>query len=82
MPAQLTRLREQPGRNIALPGSSRLAASLLGTGVIGELRLMVNPVNFGSGHPVLAAASRCGLGPAGIRRLDSGNVLLTYRTGA
>ncbi len=77
--AQLAKLKEQPGRDIALIGSSELAGSLVGTGLIDELRLMVNPVVIGSGHPVLAGASRAELELARVRQFASGNVLLTYR---
>jgi dihydrofolate reductase len=82
VPAQLAKIKAQPGRDIALIGSSDLAASLLGTGVIDEVRIMVNPVVLGSGHPVLAGAEPTTLQLAGIRQFGSGNVLLTYRTGA
>ena len=77
--AQLAKLKEQPGRDIALIGSSELAGSLVGTGLIDELRLMVNPVVIGSGHPVLAGAGRAELELAQVRQFASGNVLLTYR---
>jgi dihydrofolate reductase len=79
--AQLAKIKGQPGKDIALLGSSDLAASLLGTGVIDEVRLMVNPVALGEGHPVLAGAERTTLELADIRQFGSGNVLLTYRTG-
>jgi dihydrofolate reductase len=76
---QLRKLKEQPGRDIALLGSSTLAASLLETGVIDELRIMVSPVVLGAGHPVLAGARTAQLRLAGNRQFRSGNVLLTYR---
>ncbi len=79
VPAQLRKLKEQDGKDIALLGSSTLAASLLGTGVIDELRMMVNPVVLGSGHPVLSGASRTDLELVRSRQFASGNTLLTYR---
>jgi dihydrofolate reductase len=79
VPAQLGKIKEQPGRDIALLGSSDLAASLLGSGVIDEIRIMVNPVVLGSGHPALAGADPARLELLGIRQFGSGNVLLTYR---
>jgi dihydrofolate reductase len=77
--AQLGKLKEQPGKDIALLGSSTLATSLLGSGVIDELRIMVNPVVLGSGHPALAGADQTALQLVTTRRFASGNVLLTYR---
>jgi len=82
VPAQVGKLKEQPGRDIALLGSSTLAASLLDLGLIDELRIMVNPVVLGAGRPVLAGARRTRLTLARRREFRSGNVLLTYRAGA
>ncbi len=78
---QLAKVKEQSGKDIALIGSSQLAASLLGAGVIDEVRIMVNPVVLGSGHAVLAGADRAGLELLRIRQFPSGNVLLTYQPG-
>jgi len=78
VPVQLARLKEQPGRHIALLGSSTLAASLLDLGLIDELRIMVNPVVLGAGHPVLAGARHARLSLARRREFRSGNILLTY----
>jgi dihydrofolate reductase len=77
--AQVARLKEEPGKDIALLGSSTLAASLLAAGLLDELRLMVNPVVLGGGQPVLAGTERRNLQLRGVRQFDSGNVLLTYR---
>jgi dihydrofolate reductase len=79
VPAQLARVKELPGRDIALLGSSNLTASLLGAGLVDELRIMVNPVVLGSGRPALAGASRTALDLARTRQFDSGNMLLVYR---
>ncbi len=78
VPAQLAKIKEQPGRDIALIGSSELTGGLLGSGVVDEIRIMVNPVVLGSGHPVLAGARETTLELLRIRQFVSGNVLLTY----
>jgi dihydrofolate reductase len=81
--ANLDKLRpmtSQSGKDIAVPGSSELTATLLDAGLVDELRLMVNPVLLGPGHAVTAAL------PGRIRlRIksaaafsSSGNVLLCY----
>jgi dihydrofolate reductase len=77
--AQLAKIKTQDGKDIALIGSSDLAASLLGTGVIDEIRIMVNPVAIGAGHPVLAGGAPAKLELLRVREFGSGNVLLTYR---
>ena len=75
---QLTKIKEQPGKDIAVLGSSELTASLLRAGVVDEIRIMVSPVALGSGHPVLAGADRTGLELLRFRHFASGNMLLTY----
>jgi dihydrofolate reductase len=77
-PAQLTKLKDEPDKDIVLLGSSSLAASLLDGGALDELRIMVNPVILGTGDAALAGASRTGLELARVRQFASGNVLLTY----
>jgi dihydrofolate reductase len=79
VPAHLTKIKEQRGKDIALLGSSELTASLLGTGVIDEVRIMVIPVVLGSGHPILAGADQTQLELVRIRQFASGNILLTYK---
>jgi dihydrofolate reductase len=76
---RLARIKEQPGRDIALLGSSELTAGLLAAGLVDELRIMVNPVVLGAGHPALAGASRTALELARARQFDSGNTLLVFR---
>ncbi len=73
--AQLARLKAQPSKDIALLGSSDLAASLLGTGRLDELRIMVNPVVLGAGHPVLAGADRTKLDLVRVRQFAPGQRL-------
>jgi dihydrofolate reductase len=79
VPGRLAALKDRPGKDIALVGSSALVASLLGKGMIDELRVMINPVVLGGGHPALAGADLTGLELLGTRQFASGNVLLTYR---
>jgi len=47
--AELSRLKAQPGKNIAISGSVTLVRSLLKLGLLDELRLQVYPVVAGSG---------------------------------
>jgi dihydrofolate reductase len=46
---EVAKLREQPGKNIQIPGSPTLVRSLLRDGLLDELSLMVHPVVVGSG---------------------------------
>jgi dihydrofolate reductase len=47
---QLTKLKQQPGKNLNVTGSGTLVRSLLREGLLEELRLMVCPVVVGRGR--------------------------------
>jgi dihydrofolate reductase len=77
---ELSKLKEQPGKDIAILGSSDLTVGLLETGLVDEVRIMVNPVVLGAGKSVFRTApQRIGLKLVRSRAFDSGNVLLYYR---
>jgi dihydrofolate reductase len=46
---EITRLKEQPGKDISISGSPTLVRSLLEEDLLDELRLMVHPIVVGSG---------------------------------
>ncbi len=77
---ELPRLKQLPGKDIAIFGSAELAEGLLATpGVIDELRILVMPVLLGSGTPLFKIMSdKIKLELAGVRQFGNGNVLLTY----
>jgi dihydrofolate reductase len=78
--AELTTLKQQPGSDIMIMGSSDLTASLLDEGLVDELRIMVNPVVLGDGKSLFRTArSRIALTLLRARPFDSGNLLLYYR---
>jgi dihydrofolate reductase len=45
----ISRLKEQPGKDISISGSPTLVRSLLEDGLLDELRLMLHPIIVGSG---------------------------------
>ena len=76
---EVRRLREQPGKDIIVPASSDLAASLAVEGLIDEYRIMVNPVLVGRGKSVFVGLARdVPLKLLATRTFANGNVLLTY----
>jgi dihydrofolate reductase len=75
---ELARLKQQPGKDIVIQGSSTLTASLLQTGLLDELRIMVNPVILGQGRPLFAGAGLTSLKLLKSQQFTSGNVLLVY----
>jgi dihydrofolate reductase len=47
--SELTKLKQQPGKSIQVPGSPTLVRSLLRDGLLDELAMMVCPIVVGSG---------------------------------
>lgn len=78
---EVMELKRQPGKDIAVFGSSNLCLSLLDDNLLDELRIMINPIAIGEGRPLFAGIGhRLKLQLADTRKFASGNVLLTYRT--
>lgn len=77
---EISQLRQQPGRDLAIFGSANLAMSLLQMGLVDELRLMVNPVVLGKGRPLFEGIhEKLNLKLIKTRVFRSGNVLLCYQ---
>jgi dihydrofolate reductase len=76
---ELANLKEQPGKDIVIPGSSTLTAGLLHTGLLDELRIMVNPVMLGQGRSLFAGADTTSLKLLKTQQFTSGNTLLAYQ---
>jgi dihydrofolate reductase len=76
---EVSHLKEQPGGDLAIFGSSDLTASLAQMGMVDEFRIMVNPVVLGEGSPLLKGLDRrLDLRLLKTRPFKSGNVLLYY----
>jgi dihydrofolate reductase len=65
VPAQVAALKQEPGRELQIHGSARLAQSMLAAGLIDELRLVIAPVVVGTGRRLFPE----GGAPAGLRLL-------------
>jgi dihydrofolate reductase len=77
---EITKLKQQPGKGIAIMGSPSLTHGLIQMGLLDELRILVNPIVLGDGHSLFRTASdRLRLKLRQTRTFSSGNVLLTYR---
>jgi dihydrofolate reductase len=77
---EITRLKEQPGKDMALFGSGEIVSGLTRLDLIDEYRLFVCPAVLGSGKPLFAGLS----GTLNLELLKaqpfmSGVVLLYYR---
>jgi dihydrofolate reductase len=76
-------LKAQPGKDLIKYGTSRLDATLLGAGLVDELRVWIMPVVVGSGQRIFedVEPSSLTLNLTDVRRLRSGSVVLTYIPG-
>jgi dihydrofolate reductase len=78
---EITKLKQQPGKNIGVSGSPTLVRSLLQDNLLDELKLMVHPVIVGSGKRLF----KDGGGLKKLKLVDSnvtstGVVILTYQS--
>jgi dihydrofolate reductase len=79
VPEEVSKLKRQPGKDIAIFGSSNLAATLAESGLIDEYRIIVNPVFLGGGTSLLKGIKdRLKLKLLRAKTFESGNVLLYY----
>jgi dihydrofolate reductase len=77
---EITKLKQQPGKGMAIFGSPSLTVSLIELGLVDELRVLVNPIVLGDGHSLFRTTrDRRRLELLQTRTFRSGNVLLTYR---
>jgi dihydrofolate reductase len=76
-------LKAQPGKDLIKYGTSRLDATLLGAGLVDELRVWIMPVVVGSGQRIFEGIepSSLELTLTDVRRLRGGSVVLTYIPG-
>jgi len=77
---ELTKLKQQPGKNILIPGSPTLVRSLLRDGLLDELSLNVCPVVVGSGMRLFdGVARRVSLKLVHSSTLSTGVLGVTYQ---
>ena len=77
---EVSQLKQQQGRDLAIFGSANLAVSLLEMGLIDELRIMVNPVVLGAGKSLFTGLhNKVKLKLIKTRAFRSGNILLYYQ---
>jgi len=75
-------LKHQPGKDIAILGSSDLAVSLIEHDLVDEFRICIDPLVLGNGKPLFQGMNRrFELTLIKTREFRSGNVLLYYKPG-
>jgi dihydrofolate reductase len=78
--AEVTRIKEQDGRDLAVFGHGRLARTLLDSGLTDELRLAIHPVLAGAGLPQFSNDHKRPLTLVSAKTFTSGVVVLSYQT--
>jgi len=77
---EITRLKEQPGKDISISGSPTLVRSLLEDGLLDELRLMVHPIVVGSGKRLFEeGGDQQALDLVDSKTFSTGVLYLTYQ---
>ncbi len=78
----IAELKAQPGRDILVFGSGKLAESLIRDNLVDEYRLMVFPILLGSGQRLFTEGLAATLELIEAQPLPAGVVILTYRPAA
>ncbi len=76
--AALTRLKQQPGKAIAITGSGTLVRTLLRAGLLDELRLLVHPIVVGHGKRLFDDGEQVPLKLTDAKTFSTGVLALTY----
>jgi dihydrofolate reductase len=77
--AEIGKMKQLPGRDMALFGSGSILSQLARHGLIDEYRIMVNPLVLGAGTPLFKGIEvSLGLKLLAARAFRNGNVLLRY----
>lgn len=80
---EISRLKQQPGKDILVFGSADLVNTLVRHDLVDEYRLMVFPIVVGSGKKLFKEGlDTTVLELVGTQAFDSGAVVLTYRPSA
>lgn len=77
---ELTRIKNEPGKDLLLFGSADLSRTLTRNNLIDEYRLIVNPVVLGKGNPLfMETGGMLKFKLLGMKIFRNGNVLLSYQ---
>jgi len=77
---EISKLKEQPGKDISISGSPTLVRSLLQYGLLDELRLMVHPIVVGSGKRLFEdGGDQMALRLVDSKTFSTGVLYLTYQ---
>ncbi len=75
---EVSKLKQQSGKDLAIFGSANLMSALMQMGLIDEHRVMLNPVILGTGTPLFQTKDTLNLRLVRTRAFGNGNVLVCY----
>ena len=78
VPGEVARLKAEPGGELQVHGSGRLAATLMAHDLVDEYRLWIHPVLLGEGRRLFDDGVVARLRPVEVRTTGSGVILATY----
>ena len=79
---EVKKMKQMPGKGMALLGSGSIVTQFADQGLIDEFQIMVDPVVLGDGTPLLKGINRkLDLKLTGTKAFQSGVVLLSYQPG-
>jgi len=77
---EISKLKQQPGRDLIIFGSSDLAVTFLRAGLLDEIRILVNPLILGNGKSLFKGFDqKLNLKLLKTRAFRNGNMLLHYQ---
>ncbi len=77
---EIKKLKQKPGKDMAIFGSNNLCVSFIEKGLLDEIRIIVNPVVLGSGNALFAGLNKkLNLKLIKTKTFKSGNVLLYFQ---
>jgi dihydrofolate reductase len=78
--AEIRKLKQEPGKNMVIFGSSDLAVSLMRENLIDDFRIVVSPIVLGNGKPLFHGLNdRYKLKLLKTQTFQSGHVMLYYK---
>jgi len=79
MPAEVQKMKQEPGKGMAVLGSGSIVSQLAQEGLIDEYQIVVNPVVLGRGRTLFdGITQKLALKLTKTRAFSNGNVLLCY----
>ena len=78
-PAEIEKLKQEPGKDIVIYGSASIIQQLTNLGLIDEYQLLVHPIVLGGGKRLFKDVSNTSLKLVETKTFSSGVVLLTYQ---